>query len=150
MLRPPSLVGKLITVPLRRTDDEPMYGLESKYGLEHHYGERECLEDLELLFTQSIENYLKVPRSNLQHFNCVLILPDSFNKTQIRCLIEMVFGMGFKAILMHQESVLACYALSLSTACVVDIGATKTTVCCIEDGIMLPRSVIRKDFGGND
>jgi actin-related protein len=93
---------------------------------------------------------LKVPRSNLHHFNCVLILPDSFNKTQIRSLIEMVFGMGFKAILMHQESVLACYALSLSTACVVDIGATKTTVCCIEDGIMLPRSVIRKDFGGND
>ena len=32
----------------------------------------------------------------------------------------------------------------------VDIGATKTTVCCIEDGVVLPRSVIRKNFGGND
>jgi hypothetical protein len=38
-------------VPLRPTDDDPMDELEKKYGLEHYYGERECLEDLELLFT---------------------------------------------------------------------------------------------------
>lgn len=152
IIRRPIAGGNLNVVPLRpeKVEDDPMDESESKFKLEQYYSERESLEDLEHLFTMSIEAYLKVPRANFHHFNCVLVLPDVFNKTHIRCIIEMIFGMGFKSLLMHQESVLACYALSLSTACVVDIGATKTTVCCIEDGVILPRSIIRKDFGGND
>jgi hypothetical protein len=32
--------------------------------------------------------------------------------------------LGFKALFIHQESVMAAYAMALPTACVVDIGAT--------------------------
>ena len=32
----------------------------------------------------------------------------------------------------------------------VDIGSTKTSVCCIDDGIILPKTQIKKHFGGDD
>lgn len=40
---------------------------------------------------------------------------------------------------------MATYAMALPTAVVVDIGATKTSVCCIEEGIIIAKSVIRKN-----
>jgi actin-related protein 8 len=40
--------------------------------------------------------------------------------------------------------------MAVHSACVVDIGATKTTICCIDEGIILPKSVIKKNYGGND
>jgi actin-related protein 8 len=58
--------------------------------------------------------------------------------------------MGFKSILIHQESVMASYAMSVQTGCVVDIGATKISVCCVDDGMILPRTVVRKHYGSND
>jgi actin-related protein 8 len=45
---------------------------------------------------------------------------------------------------------MATYAMALPTAVVVDIGSTKTSVCCIEEGIIIAKSVIRKHFGGDD
>ena len=45
---------------------------------------------------------------------------------------------------------MATYAMALPTAVVVDIGSTKTTVCCVEEGIIISKSVIRKNFGGDD
>ena len=40
-------------------------------------------------------------------------------------------------MMIHQESALASYAMAVSSACVIDIGATKTTVCCIDEGIII-------------
>ena len=45
---------------------------------------------------------------------------------------------------------MSTYAMALPTAVVVDIGATKTSVCCIEEGIIIAKSVIRKNQGGDD
>lgn len=40
--------------------------------------------------------------------------------------------------------------MAVPTACVVDIGATKTTVCCIDEGIIIQKSIIKKHYGGNE
>lgn len=45
---------------------------------------------------------------------------------------------------------MSTYAMALPTAVVVDIGSTKTSVCCIEEGIIITKSIIRKNFGGDD
>lgn len=39
------------------------------------------------------------------------------------------------AIIVHQESVCAAFGSGLSSACVVDVGDQKTSVCCVEDGV---------------
>ena len=45
---------------------------------------------------------------------------------------------------------MSTYAMAIPTAVVVDIGSTKASVCCIEEGIIIAKSVIRKNFGGDD
>lgn len=37
-----------------------------------------------------------------------------------------------------------------STGCVVDVGASTTKVCCVEDGIIVPNSQIVLDYGSSD
>lgn len=39
------------------------------------------------------------------------------------------------AVVVHQESVCATLGSGLSSACVVDVGDQKTSVCCVEDGV---------------
>ena len=39
------------------------------------------------------------------------------------------------AIIVHQESVCATFGSGLSSACVVDVGDQKTSLCCVEDGV---------------
>lgn len=93
---------------------------------------------------------MKLPPQNLRHFSSILVVPDSFCKIHVRYLINMIFNLGFKSVFIHQESVMATYAMALPTAVVVDIGSTKTSVCCIEEGIIIQKSVIRKNFGGEE
>jgi actin-related protein 8 len=93
---------------------------------------------------------MKLPKQNFKHFNCILVIPDTCVKIHIRYMINMMFNLGFKSMFVHQESIMATYAMALSTAVVVDIGSTKTTVCCIEEGIIIAKSIIRKNFGGDD
>ena len=58
--------------------------------------------------------------------------------------------MGFKSAFVHVESVMASYAMAAQTACIVDIGSTKTQVCCVDDGVVISKSVIKKNYGGDD
>ena len=98
----------------------------------------------------SIERELKLPQKNFKHFNVILIVPDSFVKTHVRYMIQMLFNLGFKSMFLHLESVMATFAMALPTACVVDIGSSKTSVCCIEEGIIITKSIVRKHFGGDE
>jgi len=109
-----------------------------------------CLDDLSTIIEKSVSTTMKLPASNFKHFNCILVVPDSMVKLHVRYMIGMLFKLGFKQIFCHVESVLSTYAMALPTAVVVDVGATKTSVCCIEEGIIIHKSIIRKHFGGDD
>jgi actin-related protein 8 len=108
------------------------------------------VDDLSLIIQKSLEKDMKLPAKNLKNFNCILVIPDTCVKIHIRYMINLLFELGFKSMFIHQESVMATYAMALPTAVVVDIGSTKTSVCCIEEGIIIAKSVIRKNQGGDD
>ena len=38
----------------------------------------------------------------------------------------------------RQESLAATYGAGISNACVVDLGAVKTSVACVDDGLVIP------------
>lgn len=42
---------------------------------------------------------------------------------------------------------LACLGTAISSAVVVDVGHEKISVCCVDEGIILPKTLIRKNFG---
>jgi len=93
---------------------------------------------------------MKLPQENFHHFNVILVVPDTCIKIHVRYLMNMLFNLGFRSMFLHQESVMATFAMALPSAVVVDIGSTKTSVCCVEEGIIRSESVIRKHFGGDD
>ena len=109
-----------------------------------------CIDDLSDIIVHSIERELKLPLKNFKHFSVILIVPDSFVKTHVRYMMTMLFNLGFKSLFLHLESVMATFAMALPTACVVDIGSSKTSVCCIEEGIIITKSIVRKNFGGDE
>jgi len=81
----------------------------------------------------------------------VLVIPDSFVKHQVRYLLDILFAkMGFKSVFLHTESVMATYAMAVQSGCVVDIGGSKISVCCVDDGIVLPKTMMKKHYGGDD
>jgi actin-related protein 8 len=45
---------------------------------------------------------------------------------------------------------MATFAMAMSTACVVDIGSSKISVACIEEGLLMPKSIHRKHYGGDE
>ncbi|TMS16383.1 Actin-related protein 8 [Larimichthys crocea] len=62
----------------------------------------------------------------------------------------LLLNMGFSAIIVHQESVCATFGSGLSSACVVDVGDQKTSLCCVEDGVSHRNSRLCLAYGGSD
>jgi actin-related protein 8 len=52
----------------------------------------------------------------------------------------MLRYMNFRGVCVQQESTCATFGAGTSMACVVDIGAQKTSVSCVEDGLCIPDS----------
>jgi actin-related protein 8 len=59
-------------------------------------------------------------------------------------------NLGFSSIYVHAESVLATFGANINNACVVDVGYQKINICCVEEGIIVPNTLVRKNFGGDD
>jgi actin-related protein 8 len=97
----------------------------------------------------------------MQNMGAVLVVPDLADRLYIRELVHiLLIDMGFKQVAVHQvsfkvgslsrfltnpqEGVSASYGAQMSNACVVDVGAVKTSISCIEDGLIVPdtRSVV--------
>nr|XP_039249970.1 actin-related protein 8-like [Styela clava] len=109
------------------------------------------MTNLEMHWIKSIETFLHIPRSELVGYRCLLLVPDIYIRQHVKALIHMLINnMGFSSILIHQESVCATYGCGIATACVVDVGHEKTSICCVEDGTSHKNTRICLDVGGRD
>ena len=59
-------------------------------------------------------------------------------------------GLAFSHTDLQQESLCATFAAGLPSACVVDIGARKISISCIDEGMVINDSRMLLDFGGDD
>ena len=115
------------------------------------YSASQCIEDLQRILEGAINEKMSLPAANFKHFSVVLVLPDSFIRHHVRYLLNMIFvKMGFKSAFVHIESIMSSYAMGAQTACIVDIGSSKTSVCCVDDGVIINKTIIKKNFGGDD
>ncbi|KAK4519550.1 uncharacterized protein ATC70_009786 [Mucor velutinosus] len=111
----------------------------------------EVLSDLEAIWSDVIVNDLEVERSEFKDCNAVLVIPDKLDHSYICDLVTMMLRyMKFKAVIVQQESTAATYGAGVSSAVVVDIGAQKTNIVCIEDGVCQLESRISIRLGGDD
>jgi hypothetical protein len=123
-----------------------------KYGLFNtQYSYQGVIDDLTKITEFCLNQVLGIERKDYENLNVVILLPDLFIKPQVKALINIFLKvLGFKAAFVHLESIMATFGTALQSACVVDIGADKVNVCCIDEGMILDDSLIRKNFGGND
>ncbi len=94
---------------------------------------------------------LGIPRAEFGGCSVILIVPDLFCKSDIKALTELLLvDMGFAQACIQQESVCATFGAGLSTGCVVDLGAEKISVSCVEEGLVLPETRVQLAYGGAD
>ncbi|KAI5455293.1 actin-like protein arp8 [Naganishia albida] len=88
---------------------------------------------------------------DLWKYSVALIVPDHTDKAYIDGMLTVLLQrMAFRQCGVLQESLCATFGAGLSSACVVDIGAERTSVACVDDGLLLGETRHILHFGRDD
>ncbi|EAW13965.1 putative chromatin remodeling complex subunit (Arp8) [Aspergillus clavatus NRRL 1] len=152
---PEYIVGQ---AALRIPDDsKPRYKLywPMRYGWcnEKDYDSKRLLFlDVALILEDTIKNQLGVTsKKDWAQYSCVFVIPDLYEKTYVTQVLDMLMReFSFARVCFIQESLAATFGAGFTSACVVDIGAQKTSICCVEEGMCIENSRVNLKFGGAD
>jgi actin-related protein 8 len=120
---------------------------------EADYSSRNMLyRDFFLILEESIKTELELrEKREWSQYSCVFIIPDLYEKAFVsKILEELLRDFNFQRVCFIQESIAASFGAGFSTACIVDMGAQKTSVCCVEDGMCMEDCRINLKYGGYD
>ncbi|KAJ6515082.1 hypothetical protein C8R47DRAFT_1089959 [Mycena vitilis] len=109
------------------------------------------LADVETVLQHTLRDRLGIKPHDYKDYSVVLVIPDLYDRSYVREFANMLLvTMGFKQLCAQQESLAATYGAGLSSACVVDIGAVKTSVACVDEGLIIPDTRLNLNMGGDD
>lgn len=109
------------------------------------------LSHLERIWCYALEQKLGIPKRELSTYSAVLVVNDVYVRRHLREAMTLLLQrLGFQRCFLVQDSVAATYGAGLGYGCVVDIGAQKTSIACIEDGISQLDARVRLNYGGGD
>ena len=110
------------------------------------------VDDFKEVLTQAIKYELGLGRvTACEQYSCVFIIPDLYDKKYVEQALEMCMSwFEFTRICFVQESLAATFGAGYSQACVVDVGAQKTSIACVEDGLVVEDSRVNLKYGGFD
>lgn len=120
---------------------------------ENDYTTQEHLyDDFETLLDRAIRQELGLTRtSQWRQYSCVFVIPDLYDKKYVeQVLMSCLTWFEFKRVSFMQESMAATFGAGYTQGCVVDVGAQKTSITCVEDGLVLEDSRINLKYGGYD
>ena len=149
--KPKMLIGREAQcIPDTCKEYEIRYPIKFGY-FNNDYSVYAVLQDLEFILDFCFNEVLQIPKEAYTNYNIVLIIPDVFIRVQVKMLVNLFLRtMNFKQIFLHLESVMSAFGMALQSACVVDVGSDKINICCVEEGVILEETLIRKNFGGRD
>lgn len=148
------LVGKralLLSDPLKLgyLVKKPIYG--SGFNTRDYTSHQAVLNDLETIWRSILQEQLQINLKNLKDYSVMLVIPDLWDRFYVHELVNLLMvNMGFKQVCVQQESLAATYGAGITNACVVDIGAVKTSVACVDDGLVLSETRLTLSVGGDD
>lgn len=112
---------------------------------------RSCIDDMIFIWKELIKNKLNIPEKSFPEYFVTLVIPDIFNRQFVTDTITaLISDLKFRAVTFIQESTAATFAAGAANACIVNIGAQKTTVACIDEGVCVPDSRLNMKYGGDD
>jgi len=126
-----------------------------RYGCfnERDYSSKdEIFRDFATILEEAIKNQLGLRRrKDWAQYSCVFIIPDLYERTYVTIVLDLLLReFGFRRICFVQESVSASYGAGYSACVIVDIGAQKTSICCVDEGMCIEHSRINMKYGGSD
>ncbi|KAI0007807.1 actin-related protein, ARP8 class [Xylariaceae sp. FL0662B] len=109
-------------------------------------------DDFETLLDKAIRQELGLTRSSAwKNYSCVFVIPDLYDKRYVEQVLKSCMTwFEFNRICFIQESMAATFGAGYTQACVVDVGAQKTSIACVEDGLCVDESRINLKYGGYD
>lgn len=111
----------------------------------------QLLGDFRTILVHVLATKLSINLSDLKEYNVVLLIPDLYDKTYVLRIIQLLLcDMGFGGLCVQQEAVAATFGAGISTACIIDVGAQKTSISCVEEGISIGDSRVLLRYGGDD
>lgn len=138
-------------------DSDPKFKLwwPVQHGLlnEDDYATAEHLyDDFETLVDKAIRQELGLTStSTWKNYSCVFVIPDLYDKKYVEQVLKSCMTwFEFSRICFIQESMAAAFGAGYTQACVVDVGAQKTSIACVEDGLCIEDSRINLKYGGYD
>lgn len=120
---------------------------------EDPYSSSESLfSDLEFIITRALRKDLGIrSSSSWEQYSCVFVIPDLYEKKYIEQVLELCLkNIEFKQVTFVQESLAASFGAGYSSCCVVDVGAQKTSISCVDDGMIIEDSRVNLKYGGRD
>ncbi|KAI1426152.1 hypothetical protein F5Y12DRAFT_743155 [Xylaria sp. FL1777] len=138
-------------------DSDPKFKLwwPIQHGVlnEDDYATAEHLyDDFETLLDKAIRQELGLTStSTWRNYSCVFVIPDLYDKKYVEQVLKSCMTwFEFSRICFIQESMAATFGAGYTQACVVDVGAQKTSIACVEDGLCIEDSRINLKYGGYD
>ncbi|KAF9218946.1 hypothetical protein BS17DRAFT_883132, partial [Gyrodon lividus] len=109
------------------------------------------LDDIETIISIVLEEKLNIKRREFKNFSVMLVIPDVYDRVYVREFVNIILvSLGFKQICVQQESLATKYGAGISNACVVDIGAVKSSIACVDEGLVIADSRMSLNMGGDD
>ena len=108
--------------------------------------------DFEATLTHAIKHELGLERMPMcRQYSCVFVIPDLYDKAYVEMILRLCMNWyEFNQVCFIQESYAATCGAGYSQGCVVDVGAQKTSIACVEDGLVVEDSRINLKYGGFD
>lgn len=108
--------------------------------------------DMSTIIEEALKRELNLRRKrDWTQYGCIFVVPDLYEKRYVVQALNMLMrDFGFARVAFIQESLAATFGAGYSQACMVDIGAQKTSICCVEEGMCIENSRINLKYGGAD
>ncbi|EKM50060.1 uncharacterized protein PHACADRAFT_264564 [Phanerochaete carnosa HHB-10118-sp] len=127
----------------------PLYG--GNFNTRNYNSTEEILGDIETIITAVLDEKFNVAPKSYKEHSVVLVIPDFYDRSYVQRMVRMLLvTMGFKQLCVQQESLAATYGAGISNGCVVDMGATTTSIACVDDGLVISDTRIVLNMAGND
>jgi len=120
---------------------------------EKDYADRnQIYHDISKILEEAFRNQLGITRlKDLINYKCVFIIPDLYERQYVTMILDILIrDLGLGKVCLQQESLSATFGAGYGVACVVDLGAQKTSICCVDEGLCVEESRVNLKMGGSD
>lgn len=126
--------------------------IRSGWFNEHDYHDRnQLLDDFFAIIEDALKSELGLSKRDWKEYSCCFVIPDLYERNYVTLVLDALMReFSFKRCCFIQESLAASFGNAQTITCMVDVGAQKTSICCVEDGMCIEDSRMNLKYGGWD